>query len=166
MKNTYLELIVDMKRLIPMTEADYDVYIEDKMKRYAHTLEENTFEVINDSAFLRAQQAISGYLPHGFNTKNHEFYHILENGKVAGYVWLKVVNENKSAFLYEIYLNEDVRSKGLGKETMTELESLLMSREILFFKLHVFGSNEQAIQLYHHLGFQIAGINMYKELGQ
>ena len=35
-----------------------------------------------------------------------------------------------------------------------------------FFKLHVFGSNAPAIHLYHHLGFEIAGINMYKVISK
>lgn len=159
-----MELVVKVKLLVPMNEDEYNTYIKDKTQRYALTLEENTFEVINESAFLRAEKAISGYLSNGFNTKNHEFYNVIENRKVVGYVWLKVVEENKSAFLYEIYLKEDFRSKGIGKKVMNELESLLSNREIAFFKLHVFGSNEHAINLYNNLGFHVAGINMYKEL--
>ena len=84
--------------------------------------------------------------------------------QVLGHVWIKVTEENKSAFLYEIYLKEACRSKGIGKKVMTELESLLSLREIAFFRLHVFGNNEHAINLYHTLGFHVAGINMYKEI--
>ena len=103
-------------------------------------------------------------MPNGFNTKNHEFYNVIENGKVLGYVWIKVIEENKSAFLYEIYLVEEFRSRGIGKKVMAELESLLSIREIAFFRLHVFGNNEHAINLYNNLGFHVAGINMYKEI--
>ncbi|MCM3721528.1 GNAT family N-acetyltransferase [Solibacillus isronensis] len=153
-----------MKLLISMNEVEYDTYIKDKTERYALTLEENTFEMISETAFVRAEKAIKGYLPNGFNTENHEFYNILENEKVVGYVWIKIVKENKSAFLYEIYLKEEFRSKGIGKKVMTELESLLAVRKIAFFKLHVFGNNEHALNLYNNLGFQVAGINMYKEI--
>ena len=59
---------------------------------------------------------------------------------------------------------EEFRSLGIGKKVMTELESLLSIREIAFFRLHVFGNNEHAINLYNNLGFHVAGINMYKEL--
>jgi len=123
--------------LIPMSENEYDTYIKDKTERYALTLEENTFEIINETSFVRAEKAIKGYLPNEFNTENHEFYNIIENEKVVGYVWIKVVEENKSAFLYEIYLKEEFRSKGIGKKVMTELESLLAIRKIAFFRLHV-----------------------------
>lgn len=153
-----------MELLIPMSENEYDTYIKDKTERYALTLEENTFEIINETSFVRAEKAIKGYLPNEFNTEHHEFYNIIENEKVVGYVWLKTVEENKSAFLYEIYLKEEFRSKGIGKKVMTELEYLLAIRKIAFFRLHVFGNNEHAINLYHNLGFRVAGINMYKEI--
>src|SRR5690606_23500359 len=97
---------------------------------------------------------------------NHEFYNIIESEKVVGYVWIKIVEESKSAFLYEIYLKEEFRFKRIGKKVMTEIESLLAVRKIAFLKLHVFGNNEHAINLYNNLGFQVAGINMYKEIGK
>lgn len=105
-----------MKLLIPMNENEYDVYVKDKIKRYTLTLEENVFEIIDEPSFDRAEKAINGYLPNGFNTKNHEFYNVIENEKVIGNVWIKVVKENRSAFLYEIYLKEEFRSKGIGKK--------------------------------------------------
>lgn len=161
-----LELVIAVILLIPMIENEYDTYVKDKTERYALTLEENTFEIINETAFVRAKKAITGYLPNGFNTKSHEFYNIIENEKVVGYVWVKVVEEKKSAFLYEIYLKEEFRSKGIGKKVMIELESHLANRKIAFFRLHVFGNNEHAISLYNNLGFHVAGINMYKEIAK
>lgn len=59
-------------------------------------------------------------------SKSHEFYNIKENEKAVGYVWMKVVEENKSAFLYEIYLKDEFRSKGIGKKVMIELEFHLL----------------------------------------
>ena len=161
-----MELVILVELLIPMSENEYNTYVKDKMQRYALTLEENTFEIINEPAIVRSERAINGYLPYGFNTKNHEFYNIIENGTVVGCVWIKVVEENKSAFLYEIYLKEEFRSNGIGKKVMTELESLLSIRKIVFFRLHVFGNNVHAINLYNNLGFQVAGINMYKEIAK
>src|SRR5690606_10454548 len=111
-----------------MNKDEFDTYVKDKTERYAYTLEENTFEIINETSFIRAEKAINGYLPNGFNTENHEFYNIIESEKVVGYVWIKIVEESKSAFLYEIYLKEEVRFKGIGKKVMTEIESLLAVR--------------------------------------
>ena len=155
-----------MNLLRPMSAQEYTTYINDKIERYAKTLQENTFEVTNESCYLRAEKAINGYLPDGFKTKHHEFYRISERNEVVGYVWIKIDEQKKSAFLYEIFLVEAARSKGIGKRVMVELESLLKKREVEFFKLHVFGSNEPAIHLYNHLGFEIAGINMYKVISK
>lgn len=153
-----------MKLLMAMNEREYSIYIKDKIDRYAVTIKENTFEVTDISPFDRAEIAISGYLPNGFHTKNHEFYNIFASGNIVGNVWIKVDEESKSAFLYEIYLKKLYRSNGIGKKVMTELESHLSSRNIVYFKLHVFGNNEHAINLYNNLGFHVAGINMFKEI--
>lgn len=149
---------------MPMYESEYNIYIKDKIDRYALTIEENTFEITDQSSFDRAEKAINGYLPNGFHSKNHEFYNILASGNIVGNVWIKVDEESKSAFLYEIFLKELYRSNGIGKKVMTELELHLSSRKIVYFKLHVFGNNEHAINLYNNLGFHVAGINMYKEI--
>ncbi|WP_391207301.1 GNAT family N-acetyltransferase [Psychrobacillus sp. L4] len=75
-----------------------------------------------------------------------------------------MIKKNKSAFLYEIFLFDEFRSKGIGKEVLREIEEYLKSKEIIYFKLHVFGTNEKAIKLYKTIGFEVAGINMYKQL--
>ena len=153
-----------MNLLVSMNECEYIKYVQDKTQRYADTLNENTFEITNESAFVRAKKVMNGYLPNGFYTKDHEFFCVRENGNVLGFVWIKIVRETKSAFLYEIFLKDQYRSSGIGKKVMTELEALLSIRDIKYFKLHVFGNNSHAINLYNQLGFQIAGINMYKEI--
>lgn len=153
-----------MPQLIKMNAAQYDAYITDKIERYAATLQAHTFDVTALSPIVRATKAINGYLPHGFHSENHEFYHIVQAESVLGYVWLKVNVPQQSAFLYEIYVQEAFRSQGIGKDVMQQLEDMLVARNILFFKLHVFGSNAPAIHLYEQLGFHVAGINMYKPL--
>jgi ribosomal protein S18 acetylase RimI-like enzyme len=155
-----------MNLLKPMSSQEYNTYIKNKIERYATTLLENTYEATNESSYLRAEKAINGYLPDGFNTKHHEFYMISDLNEVVGHVWIKIDEQKKSAFLYEIFLVEAARSKGIGKRAMVELENVLKKRKVEFFKLHVFGSNEPAIHLYNNLGFEIAGINMYKVISK
>ena len=151
-----------MNLLKAMSSHEYDTYIKNKIERYSATLHENTYEATTESCYLRAEKAINGYLPEGFKTKHHEFYIINEQNEDVGHVWIKIDEQKKSAFLYEIFLVESARSKGIGKRVMEESEILLVKRNVEFFKLHVFGSNEPAIRLYNYLGFEIAGINMYK----
>jgi ribosomal protein S18 acetylase RimI-like enzyme len=146
-----------------MNEDEFNVYLADKQKRYAETLEENTFEV-TEPASLQAKKQLMSFLPNGFKTEQHEFFLIMNNGLLNGYVWLKIDQTKKSAFLYEIYLFEEFRSQGIGKEVLYEIEQYLKCKEIIYFKLHVFGTNEKAIKLYETIGFEVAGINMFKLL--
>lgn len=152
-----------MNYLVKMNELEFYKYIEEKEKRYAETLAQHTFEV-TEPADVLARKQLQGYLPRGFQTELHEFYNIIEDGHICGYVWLKVDDTKKSAFLYEIYLFDECRSKGIGKKVMKEIEGYLKVKKILYFKLHVFGTNYKAIKLYETLGFEVAGINMYKEI--
>ncbi|MGF9978895.1 GNAT family N-acetyltransferase [Viridibacillus arvi] len=149
-----------------MNEEEYAKYISDKINRYSQVLSRNNFEKEHDNYYEKSKNIIQNYLPNGFKTYNHYFYHIKDNGKIIGYVWLKIEKEKESAFLYEIFLFEAVRSKGYGKKIMIDIERLLADKHIKIFKLHVFGSNEHAINLYKSLDFSVAGINMYKNISE
>ncbi|WP_299515240.1 N-acetyltransferase [uncultured Rummeliibacillus sp.] len=152
-----------MKLLVKMNEAEFEKYIADKEKRYAETLASHTYE-ITESADIRAKKSMQQYLPNGFHTNQHEFYKIVYHNDDCGYVWIKIDDGKKSAFLYEIFIFDQYRSKGIGTMVMNEIQEYLTSKEIQYFKLHVFGTNVKAIKLYETLGFEVAGINMYKEI--
>lgn len=89
---------------------------------------------------------------------------IVYNSKDSGYLWIKINVEKKSAFLYEIYIFDQFRSKGVDTLVMNDIQEYLSCKEIQYFKLHVFGTNVKAIKLYETLGFEVAGINMYKKI--
>ncbi|WP_252504036.1 N-acetyltransferase [Sporosarcina sp. Marseille-Q4943] len=146
-----------------MNSSDFEVYYEDKLIRYAEVLEENIHEV-GDSGESRAKQQLASLLPKGFYTNNHCFYNIYLNDLVIGYVWMKLDSQKRSAFLYEIYILEDYRSKGYGKQVMTLIEQVLVDEAIIYFKLHVFGSNQKALKFYEEIEFEVFGINMVKNL--
>ena len=152
-----------MTLLVKMDESDFQDYITDKEKRYAETLSSHTYEIAEDPK-IRAKNLVDGYLANGFKTSYHEFYKIVHEKEICGYVWLKIEDEKRSAFLYEIYLFDCYRAKGIGTQVMSEIEEILQERDILYFKLHVFGTNQKAMRLYEALDFKIAGINMYKRL--
>ncbi len=47
---------------------------------------------------------------------------------------------------------------------MSNVEKWLKDKDVHYFKLHVYGSNAGARKLYEELGFEIAGINMFKSI--
>ncbi|MBK3494241.1 GNAT family N-acetyltransferase [Viridibacillus sp. YIM B01967] len=152
-----------MQSLKRMSEEDFILYIQDKEVRFAEVLAENVHEY-SENPKIRAQKQLSNILPQGYHTINHEFYMIEKEKNIIGYVWLKIEEQKKSAFLYEIYIFDSQRSKGIGKTVMKEIEDYIAEKGICYFKLHVFGTNTGAIKLYDELGFEVAGLNMLKKI--
>lgn len=148
-----------------MSRKEFGEYFQDKLNRYTEVLSENLHEEGDDPS-SRAFKQLKGLLPKGIETPNHHLFNIQSGEKIIGFVWLKIEEEKKSAFLYEIYIFEEYRDKGFGTETMKGIEDILIQKEIHYFKLHVFGSNTGARRLYEELGFEIAGINMLKPLSR
>jgi len=141
--------------LKPMTEEAFEHYFQDKIRRYTEVLSENIHEQ-GEEPSVKALKQLNNLLPKGIHTLNHSLFNIRLGNKEIGYVWLKIEEEKKSAFLYEIYLLEEFRAKGYGTNTMKSIEELLQQKDIVYFKLHVFGSNTGARKLYEELGFEIA----------
>lgn len=148
-----------------MSKDEFESYFQNKIERYSDVLSVNIHEQGDDPS-TKALKQLKGLLPNGIKTPNHHLFNIQRGDKVIGFVWLKMEEEKKSAFLYEIYIFENFRGKGFGTETMNCIENFLIQKEIYYFKLHVFGSNTGARKLYEELGFEIAGINMLKPLSK
>lgn len=150
-------------QLKEMNETEYMCYFNNKIERYGEVLAQNIYEAGEEPA-TKAEKQLAALLPQGRKTENHHLYKVEKNSEIIGYVWLKTDRAKKSAFLYEIYILEKFQSRGYGTKTMILIEEWLKEREFLYFKLHVFGSNKGAHQLYERLGFGVAGYNMFKSL--
>ncbi len=131
-----------------MSEGDFKNYFENKIERYSNVLSENVHEVSSEEPLLQSRKLLNNLLPEGLKTSNHYLFNISEDDKLIGFVWIKVDKEKKSAFLYEIIIFEKYRGKGYGTWVMKNIEDWLAREGVLYFKLHVFGSNEGARKLY------------------
>jgi len=147
-----------------MSDEEFTIYFENKVERYSVVLSENVHEVSGEEPFSKARNQLNNLLPKGLETTNHYLFNIYEADQLIGFVWIRVEKEKKSAFLYEIFIFEKCRGKGFGTRVMKNVEEWLEQKGIYYFKLHVFGSNEGARKLYEELGFEIAGINMLKNI--
>lgn len=147
-----------------MSEKEFTIYFEDKVERYGKVQSENVHEVSSEDPLSKARKQLNNLLTKGIETSNHHLFNIYKDDWLIGFVWIKVEKEKKSAFLYEIFIFEEYRGKGLGTKVMKNVEEWLEQEGIYYFKLHVFGRNEGARKLYEELGFEIAGINMLKTI--
>ncbi|MFG6117232.1 GNAT family N-acetyltransferase [Halobacillus sp. MO56] len=148
-----------------MSKEEFTLYFEDKVERYSKVLLSNKHEVNNETPSFEARNKLNNLLPEGVDTSNHHLFNICIDNTLIGFVWVKIEREKKSAFLYEIFIFENYRGRGVGTSVMKNLEKWLEEEDIYYFKLHVFGSNEDARRLYEELGFKIAGVNMLKNIG-
>lgn len=88
------------------------------------------------------------------NWPNDVWYLIEENGNQLGFLWVQLKPENKTAFGYDIYLEPQYRSKGIGRNVMTECGKKLNALNVDSVEICVFEHNDIARRLYASLGFQ------------
>ncbi len=70
-----------------------------------------------------------------------------------GFLWVEI-KEDGEAFGWDIYLNENYRSKGIGRKVMLETGKILNEYNINRIKICVVEDNKIARALYSSLGFQ------------
>lgn len=94
--------------------------------------------------------------------KSHleNMWRIIEcDGLAVGYIWVQLNSNDNSAFGYDIYIDEEYRSKGIGREVMLLGKDLLSSANVKELKINVFDTNLVARSLYDSLGFKFISTN-------
>ena len=94
-----------------------------------------------------------------------KYFIALVNGRRAGYVgsWLTIPN----AEILNLFVSEDYRGLGIGKELMAEVIKVCHEHTIEMLTLEVRKSNDYAIKMYQDLGFEMSSIRKkYYEDGE
>jgi ribosomal protein S18 acetylase RimI-like enzyme len=157
-----------MVELDRMTDAEFEVFVERAVPAYAVSkVRAGNWNA--DDALQRAAGEFQALLPLGLGTADHHLYTVREAigsaGRVVGSLWLaEVPGARRTAYVYDIFIDEAFRGRGLGEATMgaAEAESLRLGVDEL--KLHVFADNTQARALYEKLGYQVTNLNLSKRL--
>ena len=122
---------------------------------------------------LNAQQAHQytdrqwqALLPEGQATHGHHFLNLIveETDEAAGSAWLFFDSELSSAFIYELFLEEERRGRGLGRASLEALERVALDKGATTLGLNVFASNAHARALYESYGFSAVSTDMIKQL--
>ena len=153
-------------RLVPMTQAEYDRWIEQSIKDYAEDkVRAGTWQPAD--ALDRSAADHKQLLPDGLQSKGQHLYTLEDEaaGKKVGMIWFAEVNWGKPlAFIYDIVVDADQRGKGYGKQAMLALEDKVRELGVDRIGLHVFGFNTVARDLYLKVGYEITDYNMEKKL--
>ncbi|MCX6118679.1 MAG: GNAT family N-acetyltransferase [Proteobacteria bacterium] len=120
----------------------------------------SSFEDFLISRSLRSQESIAevkrrvGEAPPD-RTQNDLWYcFVLNSEYVIGYVWVQILIDPYSAFVFDFKLDVSYRGKGLGRRAMNLVLDLLKQITVACVKLCAFEDNLVARRLYHSMGFK------------
>ncbi len=153
-------------RLVPMTEAEYDRYLEKAVREYADDkVKAGTWNPEN--ALELSARDFKHLLPDGVHSQGQHLFMLEDEaaGKKVGMIWVAEVNWGKPlAFIYDIVVDEGQRGKGYGKQAMLALEDVVRGLGLDEIGLHVFGHNTIARDLYLKVGYEVTDLHMVKKL--
>jgi ribosomal protein S18 acetylase RimI-like enzyme len=144
-----------------MSQPEFDLFLERTIPEYAQD-KVRAGNWTEAESLERSRKEFAELLPEGLNTKDNFLYTLHDDNQTVGMIWIKV--DRPSAFIYEVYIEEKFRGRGIGKSIKLLLEEKAREMGLATLKLHVFGSNHVARKLYETVGYEITNINMSKTL--
>lgn len=156
-----------MVQLVPMTAAEYDVFLDHETQEYARERTEAGYWT-EAEAMEESRKAHHALLPDGLETRNQCIYTVqeTEHGESVGVIWMQATLDSPrpSGFILDLEIDEPFRRKGYARQAMLQLEAVALGMGLQQLGLHVFAHNQSARTLYESLGYTVASLNMLKPL--
>ena len=154
-----------MSKLIPMTQPEFEAFLERLIPDYAADNVRAGYWSEEEALEKSRKQTIS-LLPDGLQTKDHYLYTLYEGDNAVGMIWLRAELDRpiKSGFIFDVEIKEEFRGKGYGKQAMLLIEEKARELGVKRMGLHVFGYNDVAKNLYERIGYKVSSTNMLKDL--
>ena len=153
-------------QLRPLRDDELPTWIENHRTWYAADMVANG-GLGEEAAARKAKADMEALFPLGKSSAESVVLAVEADGEVVGSVWFagRDSPEGPLAFLYAIFVDEQHRGRGIGREAMLLFEGEAKARGYARAMLNVFGGNERARGLYRSLGWREAAVHMAKELG-
>ena len=107
-------------------------------------------------------------LPNGAATPDHHLFTIYDTALQCGVgmVWFAVreITGKRMAFVYNLVVDEQYRRRGYASQAFLAMEPLVRALGLEAIRLHVFGHNQGAQELYAKLGYEVTNVMMQKTL--
>jgi ribosomal protein S18 acetylase RimI-like enzyme len=156
-----------MVRLVPMSEAEFQAYLEHAIADYAQA-HLKAGDCDESDALTLAKADYEDLLPEGRSTKGQHLYTLYADGEAGavGMLWFasRERRGKNSAYIYDFQVRPELRGKGYGKAALVVLDAMLLGMGIRRVSLNVFGWNLGAKALYERHGFTVSAIGMVKDL--
>ena len=149
--------------LVPMPAERFPAWLENSVAEYAADL--MALGQSSDDARRAAERGMEVSFPYGAPTPGHHVFDIVaDGGRVVGYLWIgaSAGGSDTEWWLWDIFIEEDSRGKGWGRQAMIAAEDVAREHGITSVGLSVFGFNETAKHLYETLGYKVTSIKMSK----
>jgi len=152
-----------MIQLVPMTQSEFDSYLESSIPEYAAD-KVRAGNWTEAESLERSRKGYADLLPQELATPNQHLFSVKDSqsDEQLGWFWLAVEKDN--AFIYDIVINEEHRRKGYGTQVMRAAEDEARRLGCHKIELHVFAFNKEAFALYQKLGYGVTNINMSKAI--
>lgn len=83
----------------------------------------------------------------------YEYYFIVAEGQICGYMGIHEEANDKNMFLSKLYLKKECRGKGIAGEALKKLFLMSKDRGMNKVWLTVNKNNTHTIEVYEHVGF-------------
>jgi RimJ/RimL family protein N-acetyltransferase len=156
-----------MVTLVPMTQAEFESYLEAAIREYAddHVRAGNWAA---EGALERSRQEFDALLPQGVNTPQQYVFsiHADDADRNIGMLWFadRRATPGHCAWIYDFVIQEEYRGRGYGALAMRALEDQVRAVGLDKISLHVFGDNRVARGLYAKMGYVETNVLMSKKL--
>jgi len=149
--------------LVAMSEVAFGRFLKRTVPEYAgEKVAAGNWPI--EGSLERSRAEFKRLLPNGVQTKDNFLYTIMQGDFEAGAIWLAGSEDQSRGFIYELYVEEANRGRGIAYAAMRLLELEALQHGFKSLGLHVFGHNHTAQRLYEKLGFAVTNINMSKSL--
>ncbi len=154
-----------MIKLTPMTQSEFDAFVEMSIPDYAAENVKAGYWS-EDEALERSRKEFNQLLPQGLQSENHHLFTVYDGETAVGLIWLRANLDRplKSGFIFQLWVDEKFRGKGYGRKTMQLIEEKARELGLQKLALHVFAYNSVARSLYESLGYESTSLNMAKSL--
>lgn len=156
-------------RLRPLRDDEWSDWRAWSITEYAGDVARNEGITPEHARTHATKELDHDLLPHGIRTSGHRILvaEDPDSGERIGHVWLgprPQAPDPSVAWLFDIYVEEPMRGRGLGRELLRLLEAEARAAGISRIELNVFGDNERARHLYETVGYTEMARQMAKDL--
>ena len=158
-----------MVRLDPMTQTEFEAYVEFLVHEYAQD-HVDAGNWVPEEALEMARESVRRLLPDGLATEDHYLCAIQDTtlGEKVGILWFAAEareGRGSRAFVYDLWIDEVYRRRGYATQALEALDARARELGLSKIMLHVFGHNQAARLLYAKVGFEEVDLILAKTLG-